>query len=47
MDARRRSSRISRKDKSRNTTIRQQIGVEEIEQKQLTWYGHVQRMAED
>jgi hypothetical protein len=32
--------------------IRQQIGVEEsiikeIEQKQLTWYGHVQRMAEE
>jgi hypothetical protein len=40
-----------RKNKIRNTTIRQQIGVEEsiikeIEQKQLTWYGHVQRMAE-
>jgi hypothetical protein len=38
MDALRRSSRISRKDKIRNTTIRQQIGVEEsiikeIEQK--------------
>jgi hypothetical protein len=38
--------------KIRNTTIRQQIGVEEsiikeIEQKQLTWYGHVQRMAEE
>jgi hypothetical protein len=52
MDALRRSSRISRKDKIRNTTIRQQIGVEEsiikeIEQKQLTWYGHVQRMAEE
>ena len=32
-------------------TIRQQIGLEEtivkeIEQNQLTWYGHVQRMAE-
>jgi hypothetical protein len=48
----RRSSRISRKDKIRNTTIRQQIGkiesiITEIEQKQLTWYGHVQRMAEE
>jgi len=33
-------------------TIRQQIGLEEtikkeIEQNQLTWYGHVQRMAEE
>ena len=49
MDAMRRSSRISRKGRIRN--IRQQIGLEEpiikeIEQKQLTWYGHVQRMAE-
>jgi hypothetical protein len=52
MDTLRRSSRISRKDKIRNTTIRQQIGkieslITEIEQKQLTWYGHVQRMAEE
>jgi hypothetical protein len=51
MDALRRSSRISRKDRIRNVTIRQQIGVEEtiikeIEQNQLTWYGHVQRMVE-
>jgi hypothetical protein len=51
MNALRRSSRISRKDKIRNVTIRQQIGLEEtiikeIEQNQLTWYGHVQRMAE-
>jgi hypothetical protein len=34
-----------------NVTIRQQIGLEEtitkeVEQNQLTWYGHVQRMAE-
>jgi hypothetical protein len=34
-----------------NVNIRQQIGLEEtvikeIEQNQLTWYGHVQRMAE-
>jgi hypothetical protein len=52
MDALRRSSRISRKDQIRNKTIRQQIGVEEpiikeIEQNQLTWHGHVQRMAEE
>ena len=46
-----RSYGISRKDGIVNVTIRQQIGLEEtiikeIEQKQLTWYGHVQRMAE-
>ena len=51
MDALRRSSGISRKERIRNVTIRQQIGLEvtiikEIEQNQLTWYGHVQRMAE-
>ena len=52
MDALRKSSRISRKDRIRNVTIRQQIGLEEtiikeIEKNQLTWYGHVQRMAEE
>jgi hypothetical protein len=51
MDALRRSSRISKKERIKNVTIRQQIGIEktivkEIEQNQLTWYGHVQRMAE-
>jgi hypothetical protein len=51
MDALRRSSNVSRKDRIRNVTIRQQTGlaetiIKEIEQKQLTWYGHVQRMAE-
>ena len=51
MDALRRSSRILRKDRIRNGTTRQQIGLEEtiikeIQQNQLTWYGHVQRMAE-
>jgi len=51
MDALRRSTRISRKERIINVTIRQQIGLEEtiikeIEQNQLTWYGHVQRMAE-
>jgi hypothetical protein len=44
-------SRISRKEKIRNITIRHQIGLQETiikenEQNQLTWYGHVQRMAE-
>ena len=52
MDVLRRSSRISRKDRIRNVTIRQQTGLEEtiikeIEHNQLTWYGHVQRMAEE
>jgi hypothetical protein len=51
MDVLRRSSRISRKERIRNVTIRQQTGLEEtiiieIKQNQLTWYGHVQRMAE-
>jgi len=51
MDALRRSSRISRTERIRNVTTRQQIRLEEtvrreIEQNQLTWYGHVQRMAE-
>ena len=51
MDALRRSSRISRKERIINVTIRQQIGLEEtivkeIELNQFTWYGHVQRMAE-
>jgi hypothetical protein len=51
IDALRRSSRISSKERIRNVTIRQQIGLEEttvkeIEQNQLTWYGNVQRMTE-
>jgi hypothetical protein len=51
MDALRKTSRISRKERFRNVTIRQQIELEEtiikeIEHNQLTWYGHVQRMAE-
>jgi len=46
VDALRRSSRISRKEKIMNVTIRQKILLEEtiikeIEQNQLTWYGHV------
>ena len=52
MDALRRSSRILRKDTIRKVNIRQQIGLEEtiiqeIKQKQLTWYGHVQRMEKE
>jgi hypothetical protein len=51
MDVLRRSSRISGNERIRNVTIRQQIGLEETniketEQNQLTWYGHVQRIAE-
>jgi hypothetical protein len=51
MDALRRSSRISRKERVKKVTIRQQIGLEETivkenEQNQLTWYGHIQRMVE-
>jgi hypothetical protein len=51
MNALRRSSRILRKERIINVTIREQIGLEEtiikeIEQDQLTWCGHVQRMAE-
>jgi hypothetical protein len=45
------SSNIPRKNKIKNLTIRQQIGLEEtiikeIEQNQLTWHGQVQKMAE-
>jgi len=41
----------NRKETIRNVTIRQQTGLEEpiikeTEQNQLTWFGHVQRMAE-
>jgi hypothetical protein len=41
-----------RKERIRNVAIRQQIGLEETaiketENNQLTWYGHVQRMAEE
>ena len=40
-----------RKERTRNVTIRQQIGLEEpiikeTEQNQLIWYGHIQRMGE-
>ena len=49
MDFWRRSARISRKDKIRNTIIKQKMNVtrsllDDIKTKQLKWYGHVQRM---
>jgi hypothetical protein len=45
------SARISRKDKIRNTFIKQKMNVtrtilDDINTKQLKWYGHVQRMEE-
>jgi hypothetical protein len=51
MDELMRSSRISRKERIKNATIRQKIGlqetiVKEIQQNQLTWYGHIQRTVE-
>ena len=51
MDFWRRSARISRKDKIRNTIIKQKMDVtrsllDDIKTKQLKWYGHVQRMEE-
>jgi hypothetical protein len=51
MDFWRRSARISRKDKIRNTIIKQKVYVvrsllDDIKTKQLQWYGHVQRMEE-
>lgn len=52
MDFWRRSARISRKDRIRNTEIRRIMEVEEesavtIERKRLRWYGHVRRMGEE
>jgi hypothetical protein len=51
MDFWRLSARISRKDKIRNTVIKQKMNVErslldDIKTKQLQWYGHVQIMEE-
>jgi len=47
----RRSAQISRKDKIRNTIIKQKMNVtrsrlDDIKTQQLKWYGHVQRMEE-
>ncbi|XP_030753973.1 uncharacterized protein LOC115880819 [Sitophilus oryzae] len=52
MDFWRRSARISRLDRIRNERIREKMKVEgnivrDIQEKQLQWYGHVQRMADD
>jgi hypothetical protein len=49
MDYLRRSARISRMDKIRNEAIRTKMGtkkniMQEIEEQQLRWYGHVKRM---
>jgi len=51
IDAMRRSMRILRRDGVRNKIVRKQMGIEgtifqDIESKQLVWYGHVQRMAD-
>jgi len=51
MDFWRRSARISRKDKIRNTIIKQQMSLvrsllDAVKTKQLHWHGHVQRMEE-
>ena len=51
MDFWRRSARLSRKDNIRNTIIKQKMNVtrsllDNINTKQLKWYGHVQRMEE-
>jgi hypothetical protein len=47
-----RSARKSRKEKVRNVTIRDLMGVgknilEVIEEKRLRWFGHVKRMPEN
>lgn len=52
MDFWRRSCGVSRMDHVRNSTIRQTMGIEKtiidaIETKQLSWYGHLERMDED
>lgn len=49
MDAIRRSLCISRRDHITNEAIKQRMGIEggimkDIEQKQLTWYGHIKCM---
>jgi len=46
-----RSARISRKDKIRNTIIKQKMNatrylLDDIKKKQFQWYGHVQRTEE-
>ena len=52
MDFWRRSAGISRRERIRNEKVREIMGVEkdivhDIRSKQLVWYGHVRRMADD
>ena len=52
MDFWRRSAGISRRERIRNERVREIMGVEkdivhDIRSKQLVWYGHVRRMADD
>ena len=52
MDAIRRSLRVSRLDRVRNEDLRERMGmkgtvVDDIEKRQLTWYGHVRRMPDE
>ena len=52
MDFWRRSAGISRRERIRNVKVREIMGVEkdivhDIRSKQLVWYGHVRRMADD
>ena len=51
MDFRRRSARISKKDKIRNSIMKQIMNLarsllDDTKTRQLQWYGHVQRMEE-
>ena len=47
MDYLRRSCRLRRVDRVRNETIRNMMGVDEVQRKQLVWYGHTCRMDEE
>jgi hypothetical protein len=52
MDVFRRSVGISRKDRVRNDETRRLMGVDgniiqELQIRQLTWYGHTQRLADN
>ena len=52
MDFFRRSCRRSKLDRVRNETIRAEMNIDrtiidEIERRQLTWFGHVKRLEDD
>lgn len=52
MDMLRRSCSVSRRERVTNERIKQLMGVEDtiaenIERKQLAWYGHVKQMTDD